>query len=185
MSVYRISYRYANSLMQLAEEKNILKKISDDAELIFNTLNSSKELRSIMKSPVIKTDNKKSLLTKIFDKKITTDSLNFLIFVVEKNREVILFDIFKEFLSLVDKKNNVVRAKIVSAVDLDSKLKLKMVGDLEKKSNKKIVADYNLDPNLIGGFIVQIEDTVYDASVKHQLSLLRKKFSEEINISNN
>ena len=60
-----------------------------------------------------------------------------------------------------------------------------MIDGLGKKTNKKVSANYNVDTNLIGGFIVRIEDTVYDASIKHQLNLLRKKFSEEINISNN
>jgi F-type H+-transporting ATPase subunit delta len=85
----------------------------------------------------------------------------------------------------VDKKNGVVKAKVVSAVELDDQIKQKMISGLEKKTNKKISANYRIDPDMIGGYIVRIEDTVYDASVKHQLSLLRKKFSEEINISNN
>lgn len=185
MSVYRISYRYANSLMLLAEEKNIFKKISDDADLVFNTLKESKELRAVLKSPVVKIDVKKSLMEKIFENKISTETGSFINFVLEKNREDILFDIFKEFLALVDKKNGVVKARVVSAIDLNDKLKQKMVGDLEKKTNKKVSAAFSVDPNMIGGFIVRIEDTVYDASVKHQLSLLRKRFSEEIKISNN
>lgn len=185
MSVYRISYRYANSLILLADEKNIFKKISGDADLIFNTLNSSKELRAVLKSPVVKIDIKKSLMEKIFEKKISTETVSFINFVLEKNREDILFDIFKEFLALVDKKNGVVKARVVSAVEFSDKLKLKMESDLETKITKKVSAAYSVDPNMIGGFIVRIEDTVYDASVKHQLSLLRKKFSEEIIISNN
>lgn len=185
MSVYRIAYRYANSLMLLAEEKNIFKKISEDADLVFNTLFGSKELRAVLKSPVVKVDVKKSVLEKIFEKKISTETLSFISFVLEKNREDILFDIFKEFLALVDKKNGVVKARVASAVEFDDKLKQKMVVDLEKKIAKKVSAVYSVDSNIIGGFIVRIEDTVYDASVKHQLSLLRKRFSEEINISNN
>jgi F-type H+-transporting ATPase subunit delta len=185
MSVFRISYRYANSLMLLAEEKNILQKISDDADLLFNTLSASKELRAVLKSPVVKSTDKKSLLEKIFKSKINTETDSFINFVVEKNREDILFDIFKEFLVLVDKKNGVVKAKVVSAVELNDQLKMKMVEDLEKKTNKKISANYKVDPDMIGGFIVRIEDTVYDASVKHQLNLLRKSFSQEIKISNN
>jgi len=185
MSVYRISYRYANSLMQLADEKGIFKKVSEDANLIFNTLNLSKELRVLLKSPVVKTSDKKSLLRKIFEKKVSDETLSFLCFVVEKNREDIIYDIFKEFLVLADKKNGVVRAKVATAVDLNDPLRQEMVNDMEKKISKKVFADYSIDTNLIGGFIVRIEDTVYDASVKHQLSLLRKKFSEEINISNN
>ena len=171
--------------MQLAEEKKIFSKVSDDAELIFNTLNSSKELRSVLKSPVVKSNDKKSLLQKIFEKKINPETESFIIFVVEKNREDILFDIFKEFIVLADKKNGIVKAKVVSASDLNDQLRQRMTDDLSKKTNKKVSANYNVDANLIGGFIVRIEDTVYDASVKHQLNLLRKKFSEEINLSNN
>jgi len=185
MSVYRISYRYANSLMILAEEKKIFKKISDDADLIFNTLNSSKELRAILKNPVVKIDTKKVILDQIFKEKIGSETMSFINFVSEKNREDILFDIFREFLALVDKKNGVVKARVVSAVDLNDTLKKKMISDLEKKTSRKVSADYTVDPKMIGGFIVRIEDTVYDASVNHQLSLLRKRFSEEINVSNN
>ncbi|NJD23553.1 MAG: ATP synthase F1 subunit delta [Melioribacter sp.] len=185
MSVYRIAYRYANSLLQLAEEKKIFKKVSDDAELIFNTLNYSKELRSVLKSPVVKSNDKKSLLQKIFEKKINPETASFINFVVEKNREDILFDIFKEFIALADKKNGIVKAKVVSASDLNDGLRQRMTDDLSRKTNKKVYANYNVDKNLIGGFIIRIEDTVYDASVKHQLNLLRKKFSEEINLSNN
>jgi len=185
MSVYRISYRYANALMQLAEEKKKLKEISEDADLVFNTLFLSKELRTVLKSPVVKSDDKISLIEKIFSKKVGPDTLSFMNFVVEKNRENILFDIFKEFLDLVDRKNGVVKARVNSAFELNDQLRKSMVADLEKKTGKKVSADYSVDSNLIGGFIVRIEDTVYDASVKHQLSLLRSKFSEEINISNN
>lgn len=185
MSVFRISYRYANSLMLLAEEKNIFNKISDDADLIFNTLNGSKELRAVLKSPVVKSTDKKALLEKIFQNKISGDTNSFLNFVVEKNREDLLFDIFKEFLALVDKKNGVVKARVVSAIDLNDQIKQKMVVDLEQKTNKKISANYSVDPNIIGGFIVRIQDTVFDATVKNQLNLLRKKFSQEIKISNN
>ncbi|MEW6702847.1 MAG: ATP synthase F1 subunit delta, partial [Bacteroidota bacterium] len=103
----------------------------------------------------------------------------------EKNREDLLFDIFKEFMNLVDKKNNIIKAQVVSAVDLNDQIKQRLAGDFEKRSGKKVSADYKVDSNLIGGFIVTVEDTVYDASVKHQLNLLRKKFSEEVTISNN
>lgn len=185
MSVYRVSYRYANSLMQLAEEKGILKKISDDADLIFNTLNASKELRTVLKSPVVKLNDKKNLLSKIFEGKVSGETLSFLSFVTEKNREDILFDIFKEFTALVDKKNGVVKAKVVSAVSLNDESQKKIVENLEKKTNKKVTANYGVDSNLIGGFIVRVEDTVYDASVRQQLNLLRKKFREEVIISNN
>jgi F-type H+-transporting ATPase subunit delta len=185
MSVYRISYRYANSLMLLAEEKKTFKKVAEDADLIFNTLAASKELRAVLKSPVIKSNDKKNVLAKIFDKKISTETLSFINFVLEKNREDILYDIFKEFVTLVDKKNGVVKANVLSAIELNEDAKKKVGMSFEKKLNKKVSANYAINPDLIGGFIVKIEDTVYDSSVKHQLALLSKKLSEEVTLSNN
>jgi F-type H+-transporting ATPase subunit delta len=185
MSVFRISYRYANSLLQLAEEKGILSRISEDADLIFNTLADSKELRVFLKSPVVKPDNKKSLLNEIFGKKISSESLSFLIFIIEKNRENILFEIFKELITLVDKKNGISKARITSSVEINEELRGKIIGNFARMTDKKISASFSVDPGLVGGFIVKIDDMVYDASVKHQLNLLRKKFAEEITISNN
>jgi len=185
MSDYRVSYRYAKSLLLLAEEKNMLGKISADGDLIYSTISNSKELRSVLKSPVVKLNIKKSLLNKIFDKKISQESMGFLDFVIEKNREDVLLEIFKEFLLLVDKENNVLNTKVVSAIDLNDDTKHNIISKFESKTGKSIKVNYSLDPELIGGFIIKIEDTVYDASIKNQLQLLKKKFSEEINISNN
>ncbi len=182
MSIYRISYRYANSFFQLAEEKKLLKKFADDIELIFNTLYQSRELRSILRNPVIKLKDKKNLLSKIFGSKIRKETSEFLDFIVEKNREDIIMEIMKEFLNLRDNKEGIVRTGITSSVDLTDSVKKDLVSKLEKRTGKKVKPEYYVDKNLIGGFIVKIDDTMLDASVKHQLDLLRKKFSEEISI---
>jgi F-type H+-transporting ATPase subunit delta len=182
MSVYRISYRYANSLLLLSEEKKILNKVFEDAELIFGTLAHSKELRAILKNPVLKPKNKKELLKKIFENKISSESNSFMDFVIDKNREDILFDIYKEFLNLRDIKEGIIRAHVKSAVDLSDSLKKKIETKLTEKTSKKVKADFSLDNNLIGGFVIKVDDTVIDSSVKRQLELLRKKFSEEVNL---
>lgn len=185
MSVYRISYRYANSLFQLALEKNALKKFADDAELIYNTLVGSKELRSILRNPVIKLKVKKELLESLFKDRIGSELGGFINFIVEKNREEILTEIMYEFLNLRDRKEGIIRAKVYSADTLTDELKKELESRLEKQTSKKVFPKYSVDQKLIGGFVVQIHDTVMDASVKHQLELLRKKFSEDISVSKN
>jgi F-type H+-transporting ATPase subunit delta len=185
MSVFRISYRYANSFFQLAEEKKLLDKFADDVELVLNTLVHSKELRTVLRNPVIKQNEKKNLLAKIFGSKIQKATSEFLEFIIEKNREDILTEIMSEFLILKDQKEGIVRTKITSSVELTDSIKKEIVTKLEKRINNRVKPEYSVDQNLIGGFIVKIQDTVLDASVKHQLDLLRKKFSEEITISNN
>ncbi|MFZ5947076.1 MAG: ATP synthase F1 subunit delta [Stygiobacter sp.] len=183
MSVFRVSYRYANSLMQLAVEKNIYQKVAGDADLVFNSLNQSKEIKAVLKSPVIKTDLKKNLLKEIFSNKISKEVQSFIDFVIQKNREDILIDIFKEFLVLCDKKDGILRANVKTAVEIDESLKNKIKEKLETKTKQRVFANYSIDPKLIGGFIVEVEDQVFDASIKHKLKLLRKKFSEEISIN--
>ena len=185
MNVYRVSYRYANSLMQLAEEKKIYSKIAKDAELVYNALESSKELRAVLKSPVVKSSEKTKLISSIFSQKIASETEKFLEFVVEKGREDILFEIFKEFMNLRDKKEGIIRSNIVSAVELTDTVKKKITTKLENQTKKTVESNYFVDEKIIGGFIAKVGDTVYDSSIKHQLSLLRKKFSEEISISNN
>lgn len=182
MSVFRISYRYANSFFQLAEEKKSLKNFVDDVELIYNTLVQSKELRAILRNPVIKQKDKKNLLSKIFGSKIRKETSDFLEFLVTKGREDIITEIMKEFLNLRDDKEGIVRTGIISSVELTDGVKKDLASKLEEKTSKKVKTEYSVDPEIIGGFIVKIKDTVYDASVKHQLELLRKKFSQEISI---
>ncbi|MBX3007414.1 MAG: ATP synthase F1 subunit delta [Melioribacteraceae bacterium] len=185
MSVYRISYRYANSLFQLAVEKKIFDKVSQDVTLCFKTLIQSKELRAVLKSPVIKTTDKKSILTQVFKGKVSHDLLTFLEFVIDKGREDILFEILKEFLVLCDKKNGVVRARVSSAIELSENAKKEILSKFSVKTNKNIEADFIVNESLIGGFTININDTIYDASIKQQLRNLKKKFSEEVSISFN
>ncbi len=185
MSVYKVSYRYANSLYQFAEEKKVVEKVAADADLIFNTLSASKELRRVLKNPIIKPEDKKNLIKAVFEQKIDAETKGFVTFVIEKGREDILLEIFREYLNIHDKKVGILRAKITSAVDFNEATRKSILGSLEKKTNKQVVASYLVDPKIIGGFIAEIDDTVYDTSVRQQLKLLRKKFSEEINISNN
>lgn len=185
MSIYSISYRYAKSLLKLSEEKNIFDKISSDAKIIYGALSQSRELRAILKSPVVKTEVKINLLSEIFSGKVSGETISFMKFVVEKGREDLMSEIFRNFLSMCDKKLGILDAKITSSIELDNEIRKNMLASLEKYSGMKIRLDYATDEKMLGGFIVRYGDTVIDASVKHQLELLRKKFFEEYTITNN
>ncbi|MCX7797907.1 MAG: ATP synthase F1 subunit delta [Melioribacter sp.] len=185
MSVYRISYRYANSLYQLALEKGVLDKIAADVELVFLTMEKSRELRALLKNPVLKQDKKKELLQKIFESKVSKDVLDFIDFVIEKKREDILYEIFREFMNIRDEKEGIIRAQIVTASEIDESLKKQFEFVIEKKEQKKVKSQFVINPEIIGGYVIKYNDMVIDASLKHQLERLRKKFLEDISITNN
>ncbi len=178
MSEFSVTSRYAKALYEYAGEKNSLEKISKDILMINNTLDGSKELRSVLQSPVIKPEKKQAIIKDLFAEKVDHESLNFLNFIIEKNREDLLYGITKRFMRLSDEHAGIMNGKVTSAVELDDLQRSNIKKRLEEYTNKKVRLSYVLDRSIIGGFIVKIEDTVLDASVRHQLEILKEKFTE-------
>lgn len=179
MSEFSVSSRYASALMHLAEENNSVDSVSRDMELVFNTLDSSKELRSVLKSPIIKEQQKLDILKEIFSEKVSDVSFNFIRFVVDKNRDDMLHSIVKNYLKLRDEKLGLINVVVTSAVNFSEEQVLKLKTKIEEITGKKASLSFNIDESVIGGFLVKIDDTIFDASVKRQLEILRHKFLTE------
>lgn len=179
MSEFRVSSRYAKALMELAEEKNLFEEISRDAELIFNTLNESKELKRVLGSPVIKDSKKNDILEEIFRNKISAETMNYLNFIIKKNRVKSIQDIFSYFMDLHDDKTGTAKAHVISAFSMEDAQKEFIKAKFEDCTKKKLKINFSVDKEIIGGFTVKIGDEVFDASVMHQLDILRDKFSKE------
>jgi F-type H+-transporting ATPase subunit delta len=184
MQDYNVSLRYATSLLDLAIEKKNLDSVSNDMELIFNTLEGKNQLNLMLKSPVIKPQVKSTILNEIFKTKINSDSLNFLQFVIEKKREDLLVNIAKKFLELKDEYLGILNVEITTAYDFTDDQKERVKKNFENELNKIIKIKYIINKELIGGFIARAADTMYDASIKHQLETLRKQFLS-VNVSLN
>jgi F-type H+-transporting ATPase subunit delta len=179
MSNFNISTRYARAFIELAESKNMLKDAADDMILLKNTFNSSRELRNVLSNPVIKKEDKGSILISLFKKKVSEDTINFLRFIIDKNREDKLVDIVRRFNDIYDEKSGIVNAEVTGAIEIEKGLKDSFQKAVENYSNKNARVKYSSDLDLIGGFRIRIGDTVIDASVKNQLELLKTKLLEE------
>ncbi len=179
MLEYNVSSRYAVALMELAEEKNLFEQVSNDIEFVCNTFSKSKELRNIISSPVIEQEKKTAILTEIFSQHVNADALNFIKFIIDKNRDDLLFSILKRFVDLRDEKLGIANAEVYSAVDISEDQKNDLAGKLKEFTGKKIKAQFKTNENLIGGFKVKIGDKVFDASVANQLSTLKKTLLSE------
>ncbi len=184
MSEFVISSRYANALMGIAESKDSFQIIVSDINLICETLLASKELRNLLSNPVVPENKKLVILKEVFDSHISDEVKKFLIFLVEKGRENLLYDIGKRFLTLSDDKMNQTKVNITSAIELTANQKEKLNNKLEALLNKKVISDFSINSSLIGGFKAKFNDTVIDASVQHQLELLKKKLFGQDFLSN-
>jgi F-type H+-transporting ATPase subunit delta len=92
--------------------------------------------------------------------------------------------IIEQFRLLVDERMGIVRAEVSSAVALNKQQEKGLVRQLEGYTGKKVQVQYSLDRSLQGGFTARIGDTVFDASIRHQLELLRKKFIADGSVGN-
>lgn len=184
MSEFVISTRYANALLELSEEKNIFNEVVNDISLVKETLEISKELRSFLGSPIIESDKKLAVLKEIFKSKVGNDSLSFLEFLVNKDRENFLYDVCKRFISLSREKLNQVEVEITSSIELTESQRNEIKSKLESILGKSVIPKYSIDSSIIGGFKAKYNDTVIDASIKHQLENLKKKLFEEDYLKN-
>lgn len=179
MSEFSISSRYAHALMQVADEKSSLSKISSDVELLFKALNESKDLRYVLRSPVIEGDKKIRIMEEIFTNRISDDSLSFIKLILKKKRENLLLDISKRFLELRDNKLGIINIMVTSAVELTDAQKESLKKKLSEETGKVVKLNFELDENIIGGFLLKVGDTIIDATIKNQIVKLKKCLLQE------
>jgi F-type H+-transporting ATPase subunit delta len=179
MSNYRVAYRYGTALLQSAEEEHLLEQTASDAEMIAKTVRENRELRLLLASPIIVKEKKKRVLSELFEKRVGGVMLRFLNLLTEKDREGQLLDILEQFLHLFDEKRGILRVEVLSAVDLTETERDRLKNRLESYTGKTVVPGFRRDPTLLGGFVVRLDDKVIDATLAHQLTLLREKLLEE------
>ncbi len=176
MAASKVAIRYASSFLDTAIEKNLLDKVSEDFELIYNSLNTSSELRRAIKSPIIKNEIKQSIFATIFKDKINVETFTYLDFIISKGRENILLEILEKFFYLRDERLGLANVLVTTAFDLTAEQKAQLQEKFTLYLNKKVKLSFLIDQKLIGGFVAKVGDTVYNASVIHQLGLLKKEF---------
>lgn len=168
--------RYAKSLMELSIEQGKLDRCLEDMQLVEAVLDDSKELRAVLKSPVIKADKKMSILEEIFGAKLDKLSIEFLRIVGEKGRDAILVEIVESFVEQVKHHKHIMVAKVVTATPMTDANREKIKAIIEKVHNGELEIIEEVDKNIIGGFILNIADKRIDASVAGKIRELKKEF---------
>lgn len=175
MNVSQISVRYAKAFFNLAKSKNSIDTIYKDVELILNVLENSKPLQIAFESPVIRTSKKLSVFSEIYKKHISELSYNFLKTIFENKREAYLKLILLNIISYCKSEKGIKKALLTTAVPISEKIKQ----ELTKKINEGYQCDAELsemiDEDIIGGFVLQIDDVQYNASLKLQLNNIKNK----------
>lgn len=175
----RVASRYVKSLLDLAVKQGSLDKVHADMQLFAATLDKSRDLELMLKSPVIKHDKKNAILSAVFKSKVSDLTMAFIDIITKKNREPLLAEISREFHNAFNVYKGVGKASVTTTVPMDAKTRQEFEAIVKKLSNRKEVElEEKVDKELIGGFILNVEDKQIDASIKNNLKKLKLKFSE-------
>ncbi len=174
----RVSRRYSLALYNASVKAQMLETVISDAYVVLDILKKSHRLKLFFTSPVISPKVKTKVVAEVFQKNIGKLTLEFIYLLIKHSRENVIHIIFEDFINLTKERKGIIDVKVRTAVELDDKEKNKLISELEIFSKKKVDADFLLDKEVLGGFTVQIKDSVIDASIQNQLENLRKKFKK-------
>ena len=178
MAQSAITVRYAKAFFSLAKEKNLQDTLKSDMELIASVCEKSSDFTLLLENPIVKTMRKVELFSLIFSEKIHSYTLNFLKIIAENKREIYIPGICRNFLSLVRKDQNITTAVVTTASELEADTVKKIEKFLEKGLNTRIELSTKVNPNIIGGMILRLEDKQCDASIAAQLKKIKQTLLE-------
>lgn len=177
MNDSKISVRYAKALYQSALEGSLLKEVMNDVLLIERAWETAGFLEMLY-SPVVTTSSKKKVVSSVFKENISQLSYDFMMLLLSNKRETFLEAIFRNFKALYKEHEGIKSAEITLSSAIDESIKKKFLALLEKTFDSKIELTEQMKPEIIGGFILKVEDQQYDASVSSGLKKIKKRLLE-------
>jgi F-type H+-transporting ATPase subunit delta len=178
MSDIRVASRYAKSVFDLANEYSSLEEVHNDMVNIKETIEGSRDLEVALKSPIINSSKKLSILNTLFGNSNDLTK-KFFTLVVKKGREADLFETAKQFHLLYNAKKGIEMAEVITPFELTEELRNSFKQKVKELSGKNSVElKEKVDKSLIGGFILNIEGKQIDDSVKTRLQKIEQSFAK-------
>jgi len=180
----RLASRYAKSLLDIAQEQNTLEAVKGDMELLQQICESNRDLVLMLKSPVVKADKKAAILNAILDGKVQNVTMAFISLLINKGREFYLPEIAETFSMQYKALKNIKSVQLTTAVAIDESLKNSIKDKVAASvQDGHIELNTNVDPELIGGFTLEIGDKLFDASIKRDLNDIKAQFTKNLYVA--
>ena len=165
--------RYAEAIYSVAEAKNEVKSVYEVLNSVMELYKNDIDFRNFITHPLIKENEKKETLKKIFTE--SSEGVEILFYILEKGRIAQIREIVAEYVKIDYLKNQILDVEATFAIELNEEQKEKLSKNLEIKTGKKIKLVVNVDKTLIGGGIIKIGDEITDGSIRRQLETLTQK----------
>ena len=177
MSVSIVASRYAKSLIELAKEQDVLEAVYQDMLLFKDTADKNRGLMLALKSPVVRHEKKLNILKALFKERVNEVSYAIFTIITKKNREAILDEIANEFVKSYNLNQGIQKATVVTTTPLTDELRKQFSDIVAARTGRTVQLAEKIDPSLIGGYVLTIDDRQIDASLRSRLNELKLQFT--------
>lgn len=173
----RLASRYAKSLLDLAVEKGQLEKVYADMLYLQQLTKGSREFLNLLRSPIVSADKKQAAIDAVIGKNVSEITGSFTRLLINKGREGELPEIITAFVNQYKVKKGIHTVKLTTAVAVSDAIKDRLIEQVKQTSGlQNIELQTTIDPNIIGGFVLQTGDKLIDASVAYDLKMISRQF---------
>lgn len=179
----RLAGRYAKSLIDLATELNQLDAVYADMKLLQGLGKTNPDFTAVLRSPVIKPSTKEKVIDSVLTGRINNTSASFIRLLVRKGRENILIEIADAFIGQFNTIKGIYKVKLTTATPVSDELRAEILNKIKSSTPmQQIELEAIVREELIGGFLLEMEGTLVDASIQRDLKDIKKQFLENVYI---
>ncbi|HEY3136094.1 MAG TPA: ATP synthase F1 subunit delta [Blastocatellia bacterium] len=193
MSVIAVARRYAEALADVAEKHDQVEQIDANLRLFSGMIESSRELRETLASPIISLRDKRRVVDALIDRvlpdhktttlkeseagrvRAETLTANLLRTMLSHYRLHHLPEVYEQYQREMNKRKGLIIAEVITAAEVGSAEQKKLGRTLEKRTGKKVEFKFKTDPSLVGGLVTRVGSVVYDGSVRTQLQEIKQR----------
>jgi F-type H+-transporting ATPase subunit delta len=173
----RLATRYAKSLIDLAIERGELEQVFADMKWLNGVCKSNRDFVNLLRSPVIKGDTKKKIIEAVTGGNISEMTAAFNRLLITKGRESNLPEITAAFITAYKVEKNIQTIKLTTATPVSEAVRNAIIAQVKKSAGfGNVELEEKVDPAVIGGFVLQVDDKLIDASIAYDLKAIARQF---------
>jgi F-type H+-transporting ATPase subunit delta len=173
-----IAKRYAKALFDSALKANIAERIHEEGVGFRRILQDKPEFRNFLLSPEVLNEAKLDIIRTSLEGRASDLFVRFLVLLIERQRFPFVEEMLEAYHELYEKHEGIIEVRVITAIPLDETMRQKTQKKLESGTGKKIVLLPEVDPEILGGMILIMEERIFDGSIRHHLEKFRRNLAE-------
>lgn len=173
----RVASRYAKSLLDLAAERGQLEEVYTDMQYMQSLISQSRDFLNLLRSPIVKADVKVRTINAVVSGKIGPTTTAFIDLMATKAREAVLPEVITSFIHQYKEHKGIKTLKLTTATPISDAVKVEIVAQVKKTGGyNNLEVEEKIDPAIIGGFVLQVDDKLVDGSIAYDLKNISRQF---------